>query len=172
MKIQDIEVEEWQGVHFSLPIGGVTPLDAAAMWWHLENQASELFPGTVCRIDEGSYRKPPFVLTLIADLPGVGRFEQTSRYAIARLDEDDFLITVDAFTENVLWRKGLGRYRFLLDESQNTVLDVESLYQAKVPIAHLNEAAVGAAKAHQRRYLSGRLASAEELANMRAAIAL
>lgn len=164
------EAQGLRGLRFTIDIGHIDPLDAAAMWWDQHGQARELFPGTACAMQSGSYREPSFVLRMSLNLPGIGPFAQTSRYSAERASPEDFVIRVDGFEENVLWTRGLATYRFSPGSGATTLLEVTSLYAPRVPIKILNQATLAAARAHQRRYLSGRRPTAAEREQFLAAI--
>ncbi|WP_437661119.1 hypothetical protein [Sorangium sp. So ce1182] len=164
------EARGLRGVRFAIDIGLIDPLDAAALYWDQHGQARELFPGAECAMQSGSYREPSFVLRMSVPLPGAGALMQTSRYSAQRVSPDVVEISVDAFEENMLWSRGLGTYRFSPGTGGTTQLEVTSLYAPRVPIKVLNQAALAAARAHQRRYLSGRRPTAEEREQFLAAI--
>ncbi|WP_437585944.1 hypothetical protein [Sorangium sp. So ce1000] len=156
------EARGMRGVRFAIDVGQIHPLDAAAVWWDQHGNARELFPGIECEMQSGSYREPSFVLRMSVPLPGKGRFTQTSRFSAERVSPEVVVIVVDAFEENLLWTRGLGTYRFSPGSGGTTLLEVTSLYAPKVPIAVLNQASLASARAHQRRYLSGRRPTDEE----------
>ncbi|KYF75690.1 hypothetical protein BE11_16080 [Sorangium cellulosum] len=164
------EARGMRGVRFTIDIGHIDPLDAAALWWDQHGQARELFPGTACTMQSGSYREPSFVLRTSVDLPGIGAFMQTARYSAQRDSPGVVVISADVFEENMLWSRGLVTSRFSPGSGGTTQLEVTSLYAPRVPITILNQASLAAARAHQRRYLSGRRPTAEEREQFLAAI--
>ncbi|WP_437902641.1 hypothetical protein WME95_29130 [Sorangium sp. So ce327] len=164
------EARGMRGVRFVIDIGNIDPFDAAAMWWDQQGCARELFPGTGCEMQSGSFHEPRFVVRMSVPLPGVGHFTQTLRFSAERASPEVFVIVVDAFEENVLWTRGLGTYRFSPGSGGTTLIEVTSLYAPKVPIIVLNQASLAAARAHQRRYLSGRRPTDEERAQFLSAI--
>jgi hypothetical protein len=156
------EARGMRGVRFVIELGHIDPLDAAAVWWDQHGSARELFPGAECEMQSGSYREPSFVLRMSVPLPGASRFTQTSRFSAERVSPEVFVVVVDAFEENMLWTRGRATHRFSPGSGGTTLLEVTSLYAPKVPIAVLNQASLAAARAHQRRYLSGRRPTDEE----------
>ncbi|KYF90891.1 hypothetical protein BE20_16270 [Sorangium cellulosum] len=164
------EAQGLSGVRFTIELGHIDPFDAAAVFWDQHGQARELFPGTECAMQSGSYREPSFVLRTSLSLPGIGPFTQTSRYSAQRVAPESFAIRVDTIEENMLWKRGLAIHRFSPGSGATTLLEVTSLYAPRVPIKILNQAAIGAARAHQRRYLSGRRPTAAEREHFLAAL--
>jgi hypothetical protein len=158
------------GVRLWLNIGSIAPLAAAAVWWNLPAQNDELFPGATYRFRSGDLATNGFVYEVQVTLPGVGPLTQAARYTVATIDDGGYRITVDAFEENALWVRGQGVYEFSAADG-GTTLRVDSRYQAKVPIEALNAAAVDAARAHQTRYLAGRLPTPAEERDVAAALA-
>jgi hypothetical protein len=158
------------GVRLLLRIGDISPRDAAAVWWDQPAQAAELFPGSNFEFLAGDNSDYGFVFKTTAELPAVGVLTQIARYTAERRPGGSYTITVEAFLENVLWHSGRGRYTFCRTSQHQTVLEVESLYDAKVPLETLNAAAVAAAQAHQQRYMSGRRPTRDERAMFRGAL--
>jgi hypothetical protein len=158
------------GVRLLLRIGDINPRDAAAVWWDLPAQSAELFPGSTFTFLAGDNRDYGFVFQTSAELPAIGVLTQVARYTAESRPGGAYQITVEAFLENALWRSGRGRYTFCQTSQHDTVLEVVSLYDAKVPLEALNSAAVDAARAHQLRYLAGRRPTVAERATFRAAV--
>jgi hypothetical protein len=158
------------GVRLLLRIGDINPRDAAAVWWDLPAQSVELFPGSTFAFLAGDNRDYGFVFQTSVELPAVGVLTQVARYTAESRSGGAYQITVEAFLENVLWRSGRGRYTFCQTSQHDTVLEVVSLFDAKVPLEALNAAAVDAARAHQQRYLAGRRPTAAERATFRSAV--
>jgi hypothetical protein len=171
---EEIRNEElaMDGVRLRLRIGDIGPRDAAAVWWDLPAQAVELFPGSSFEFLAGNNSDYGFVFQTRAELPAVGVLTQVARYTAERRRGGSYVITVEAFLENALWHSGRGRYTFCRTNQHETILEVESLYDAKVPLEVLNAAAVAAAQAHQQRYLSGRRPTRDERTTFRAALKL
>ena len=145
--------KEFNGIKFWLSFGKqISPRDAAALWWDVPAQ-TEVFGGTF-RILSGALDKPRFEGEISADLPGIGTLIQRSFYSVSKSQDDVYRILVDAYSENALWRNGLGVYRFLRVGNE-TVYEGTSLYDNKVPPEVLNQFALGAAYAHKQRILSG-----------------
>jgi hypothetical protein len=158
------------GLRLWLDIGSISPRAAAAVWWNQPAQIDELFPGASFRFRSGDPATNGFVYEVNVTLPGVGPLTQAARYTVAHTTDDGYRITVDAFEENALWVRGQGVYEFHATNG-GTTLRVDSRYQAKVPIEALNAAAIDAARAHQGRYLAGRLPTPAEERDFAAALA-
>lgn len=153
-----------KGIQFWLSLGrDVGPLEAAALWWDVPAQM-ELFGGTF-EILSGALTQPRFEGEFQGDLPGTGTFVQRSFYSVSKSATGSYRIVVDAFQENILWKDGLGVYRFyrLGDE---TLYEGTSLYDAKVSQDMLNQVAVGAALAHRQRLAAGARPTPEQIRNL------
>ena len=157
------------GIRLWADIGRIAPRAAAAVWWNMQAQNDELFPGASFRFRSGDPATNGFVYEVRVELPAVGPLTQAARYTVERTNDGGYRITVDAFEENALWVRGEGVYEFHSDGGATT-LRVDSRYQAKVPIEALNAAAVDAALAHQRRYLAGRQPTPAEERDLTAAL--
>jgi hypothetical protein len=155
------------GEHVVLNIGQVSPRDAAAIWWDLPAQ-SEIFPGATVTFLAGSEGEYGFVASILFPTPS-GPIPETARFTAQRSGLLDYSIGENIFEPTPVGT-GFGTFAFVACPHE-TLMVVDNYFNTQAAFLPTLEAeAVGAAQAHQARYLAGRQATAEEKAYLASAL--